>query len=105
MPRSVDIILRHETVEKAKAGDKVAFTGTLIVVPDVAQLSGSAGRSAIMSRGNNRSEGYSEEGITGLRVRTAAHCVRRGGGTWRAACFSPLPSSLSVVPRRSVSVT
>lgn len=38
---SVDIILRHQAVEKAKAGDKVTFTGTLIVVPDVAQLSGS----------------------------------------------------------------
>ena len=37
----MDIILRHDAVEKAKAGDKVAFTGTLVVVPDIAQLSGS----------------------------------------------------------------
>jgi DNA replication licensing factor MCM6 len=27
MPRSMDIILRHEEVEKAKAGDSCLFTG------------------------------------------------------------------------------
>lgn len=37
MPRTLDIILRHEEVEKAKAGDKVLFTGTLIVVPDISR--------------------------------------------------------------------
>lgn len=36
---SVEIILRAEAVEQAQAGDKCDFTGTLIVVPDVAQLS------------------------------------------------------------------
>lgn len=35
---SVEIILRAEAVEKAQAGDKCDFTGTLIVVPDVAQI-------------------------------------------------------------------
>jgi len=35
----VEIILRAEAVEQAQAGDKCDFTGTLIVVPDVAQLS------------------------------------------------------------------
>ena len=38
MPRSMDIILRNDAVEKAKPGDKAIFTGTLIVVPDVSQL-------------------------------------------------------------------
>lgn len=28
---------RHEEVEKAKAGDKCLFTGTLIVVPDISR--------------------------------------------------------------------
>ena len=36
---SVEIILRAEAVEQAQAGDKCDFTGTLIVVPDVSQLS------------------------------------------------------------------
>ena len=35
----MEIILRAEAVEQAQAGDKCDFTGTLIVVPDVAQLS------------------------------------------------------------------
>ncbi|EGD72447.1 DNA replication licensing factor MCM6 [Salpingoeca rosetta] len=67
MPRSMDIILRHDAVEKAKAGDKVAFTGTLIVIPDVSQLSGSGGRTQMEMNGGRR-EGYSEQGITGLKA-------------------------------------
>lgn len=38
MPRTVDIILRGDIVDKAKAGDKCIFTGTEIVIPDVSQL-------------------------------------------------------------------
>ncbi len=44
MPRSVDVILRHEIVERAKAGDKVIFTGTLMVAPDTSSASASLGR-------------------------------------------------------------
>ncbi len=40
MPRSLDVILRHEIVDHAKPGDKVVFTGCLVVVPDVSQLFG-----------------------------------------------------------------
>lgn len=39
MPRTLDIIIREDLVEKVKAGDKCEFTGTLIVVPDITQLS------------------------------------------------------------------
>ncbi|CRG84386.1 DNA replication licensing factor MCM6 [Talaromyces islandicus] len=38
MPRTMDIIVRGEMVDRAKAGEKCIFTGTLIVVPDVSQL-------------------------------------------------------------------
>jgi len=38
MPRSLDVILRADAVEAAKPGDKIVFTGCLIVVPDVGQL-------------------------------------------------------------------
>lgn len=38
IPRSVEVILRAEAVEMAQAGDRCDFTGTLIVVPDVAAL-------------------------------------------------------------------
>jgi DNA replication licensing factor MCM6 len=32
----LDVIVRGEMVERAKAGDKCTFTGTPIVIPDVA---------------------------------------------------------------------
>ena len=35
---SLDVILRAESVEMVQPGDKCDFIGTLIVVPDVAQL-------------------------------------------------------------------
>lgn len=40
MPRSMEVILRNEGVEQAKAGDRVVITGTPIVVPDISQLMG-----------------------------------------------------------------
>ena len=36
----MDIILRNEIVERAKAGDKVIITGIPIVTPDIGQLIG-----------------------------------------------------------------
>ena len=38
MPRTMDVILRGEQVERTTPGEKCVFTGTLIVVPDVSQL-------------------------------------------------------------------
>ena len=38
MPRSMDVILRGDTVDKAKPGDCAIFSGTLVVVPDIVQL-------------------------------------------------------------------
>eukprot|EP00166_Cyanidium_caldarium_P003814 ctg_372.g232 len=40
LPRTLDVIVRHENVERAKAGDKCTFTGTLVVVPEAATLAG-----------------------------------------------------------------
>src|ERR1700733_4311107 len=38
MPRCLDMIVRNDMVERAKAGDRCTFTGNLIVVPDISQL-------------------------------------------------------------------
>lgn len=68
MPRSLDVILRSEIVERAKAGDKCVFTGTFIVVPDVSQL-GVPGVNAQIQRdaaGGRAPEGISQQGVTGL---------------------------------------
>lgn len=69
MPRSLDVILRAEVVEKAKAGDKCTFTGSFIVVPDVSQL-GIPGANAEMMRENRgRGDGgVASQGVTGLKA-------------------------------------
>jgi DNA replication licensing factor MCM6 len=38
MPRTMDVILRGEMVDRSKAGEKCIFTGTVIVIPDVSQF-------------------------------------------------------------------
>lgn len=38
MPRTIDVVLRGEIVERAKPGDKCKFTGTPIVLPDLSQF-------------------------------------------------------------------
>jgi DNA replication licensing factor MCM6 len=66
MPRSMDIIVRHEMVERAKAGDKSVFCGTLVVVPD-----GSA-----LARAGEATQATKGRGGGGGRPNDAA----RGGG-------------------------
>ena len=39
IPRSLEVILRAEAVETAQAGDRCDIIDSLIVVPDVSQLS------------------------------------------------------------------
>ncbi|XP_061210318.1 DNA replication licensing factor MCM6 [Neopsephotus bourkii] len=67
IPRSVEVILRAEAVESAQAGDKCDFTGSLIVVPDVSQLSTPGVRAETSSRISG-TEGYEAEGVRGLRA-------------------------------------
>ncbi|KAI0307003.1 mis5 protein [Multifurca ochricompacta] len=72
MPRSLDVILRSELVERAKAGDKCVFTGTFIVVPDVSQLGLPGGNNAELQREANRNGGSGANstggsGVTGLK--------------------------------------
>ncbi|XP_048809413.1 DNA replication licensing factor MCM6 [Lagopus muta] len=67
IPRSMEVILRAEAVESAQAGDKCDFTGSLIVVPDVAQLSTPGVRAETGSRVSG-TEGYEAEGVRGLRA-------------------------------------
>ncbi|KAJ1981251.1 MCM DNA helicase complex subunit mcm6 [Dimargaris xerosporica] len=70
MPRTLDVILRGDLVEMAKAGDKMVFTGSLIVVPDVSQIN-APGNKAESQRdvGDQRRtrQGYGDDGITGLK--------------------------------------
>ncbi|KAI5845290.1 MCM2/3/5 family-domain-containing protein [Morchella snyderi] len=68
MPRTLDIILRGEIVERAKAGEKCIFTGTLIVVPDVSMLGLPGLKAQSMKDVKNASRGGAEStGVTGLK--------------------------------------
>lgn len=86
MALSLDIILRSEMVERAKAGDKCVFTGTFIVVPDVSQISapgmgaevtrsggnfGGGGRAADGGLGNQGVTGLKSLGVRDLQYKTA----------------------------------
>ncbi|KAG6910996.1 hypothetical protein DXG01_006050 [Tephrocybe rancida] len=74
MPRSLDVILRSELVERAKAGDKCVFTGSFIVVPDVSQLGLPGGNKAEIQREANKggagatTGGVGGNGVTGLKT-------------------------------------
>jgi DNA replication licensing factor MCM6 len=68
MPRTIDVILRGEQVERTKPGEKCIFTGTLIVVPDVSQL-GIPGVRPEASKDNSGFRGADEggSGVSGLK--------------------------------------
>jgi DNA replication licensing factor MCM6 len=68
MPRTMDVILRGEQVERTKPGEKCIFTGTLIVVPDVSQM-GIPGVRPEASRDNRSFRGGDAggEGVSGLK--------------------------------------
>jgi len=63
MPRTMDVILRGEMVDRAKAGERCIFTGTLIVVPDVSQL----GLPGVRPQAVRDSGDVGGGGVTGLK--------------------------------------
>ncbi|XP_067686906.1 zygotic DNA replication licensing factor mcm6-like [Haliotis asinina] len=67
IPRSVEVVLRAESVESAQAGDRCDFTGTLIVIPDVGSMSVPGARSETSSRVRGN-DGYETEGVRGLKA-------------------------------------
>ncbi|KAF2488103.1 DNA replication licensing factor mcm6 [Neohortaea acidophila] len=74
MPRTMEVILRGEMVERAKAGEKCVFTGTLIVVPDVSQFRVPGTRPQAMrdpqgARGGGDAGGTGVSGLKALGVR------------------------------------
>ncbi|KAM3362821.1 DNA replication licensing factor MCM6 [Capsicum galapagoense] len=69
LPRSLDVILRHDIVEQARAGDMVIFTGSVVVIPDILALASPGERAECRrdaSQRKNASGG--QEGVKGLRA-------------------------------------
>ncbi|KAL0684746.1 hypothetical protein Bca4012_051594 [Brassica carinata] len=70
LPRSLDVILRHEIVEQARAGDtSVIFTGAVIVLPDISAMA-SHGERAECRRDSSqqKSSTAGHEGFKGLKA-------------------------------------
>ena len=69
MPRSLDIMVRHEMVERCKAGDPCLFVGSLVVIPDGSALArlGEVPKSVRTMNNNDTSGGV--QGLKALGVR------------------------------------
>ncbi|XP_057549456.1 DNA replication licensing factor MCM6-like isoform X1 [Amaranthus tricolor] len=69
LPRSLDIILRHEIVEQARAGDTVIFTGTVVVIPDIMALTSPGERAECRRNSTSQPKGNASgnEGVRGLK--------------------------------------
>ncbi|XP_047979842.1 DNA replication licensing factor MCM6 isoform X1 [Salvia hispanica] len=67
LPRSLDVILRHDIVEQARAGDTVIFTGSVVVLPDILALA-SPGERAECRRESSNQGRAGQEGVKGLRA-------------------------------------
>ncbi|XP_010260836.1 PREDICTED: DNA replication licensing factor MCM6 [Nelumbo nucifera] len=69
LPRSLDVILRHEIVEQARAGDTVIFTGTVVVIPDIMALASPGERAECRREASQRQNSSAgNEGVKGLRA-------------------------------------
>ncbi|KAF2473880.1 MCM-domain-containing protein [Lindgomyces ingoldianus] len=66
----MDVILRGEMVDRAKAGEKCIFTGTVIVIPDVSQFRVPGVRPQAMRDSSNTSRGndVGGSGVSGLKA-------------------------------------
>lgn len=70
MPRTMDVILRGEMVDRAKAGEKCIFTGTAIVIPDVSQfrVPGVRPQATRDNTGAARGSDVGGSGVSGLKA-------------------------------------
>ncbi|KAK6148698.1 hypothetical protein DH2020_019610 [Rehmannia glutinosa] len=68
LPRSLDVILRHDIVEQARAGDTVVFTGTVVVLPDILALASPGERAECRRESSRKNTITGQEGVKGLRA-------------------------------------
>jgi DNA replication licensing factor MCM6 len=70
MPRTMDVILRGEMVDRSKAGEKCIFTGTLIVIPDTSQfrVPGTKVQASRESANAPRGADAGGSGVSGLKA-------------------------------------
>ncbi|KAL1495644.1 hypothetical protein AB1Y20_016511 [Prymnesium parvum] len=96
MPRTLDVVLRGENVERAKAGDKCVFTGAPIVIPDVAQLAAPGERLEVVTKVDAKNATEGVQGLKALGVRELTYKL-----SFLASSVQPAESRLGVVNIRS----
>ena len=69
----MDVVVRNEMADRTKPGDKCVFTGTLIAVPDLAQLR-SGHDHPELTRETGGQSSYATEGLTGLHALGELSC-------------------------------
>ncbi|KAF2069856.1 hypothetical protein CYY_008821 [Polysphondylium violaceum] len=69
MPRSMEVIMRGESVESARAGDRCIFVGNMIVVPDVSRMAIGSNATIIKGIPNQGETGGKDDfgGVSGLK--------------------------------------
>lgn len=68
MPRSLDVILHNEMVEKAQPGDICQFFGQMSVVPDIVSMIKPGDRTQVLTKNTEtRGNTVGMEGVTGLK--------------------------------------
>ena len=95
MPRTLDVILRGEMVERAKAGDKCVFAGTLVVIPDVAQLAAPGERVEVVNKVDARNPTEGVHGLKSLGVRELTYRM-----AFLASSVQPAEARLGLVSIR-----
>lgn len=70
MPRSIDIILRNEIVDKVKPGENAIFTGMLTVLPDIYSLLKPGEKTEVNQKNETirKKNQPSIEGVSGLKA-------------------------------------
>ncbi|GJQ10215.1 hypothetical protein GpartN1_g2006.t1 [Galdieria partita] len=67
MPRTIDVIIRNDDVEVAKAGDRCVFVGSLIVIPEPTSLAAAGERIEFTGPKDFRTEGVTGAKELGAR--------------------------------------
>ena len=75
LPRSLDVIIRGEIVERVRPGDKVVFSGCLVVLPDLGAYQAPGEKTLLQSRGvsGNAPVGRGVTGFKATGVRELHH--------------------------------
>ena len=69
MPRSIDVILRHELVDEAKPGESINFTGCLLAIPDITSFLKPGERQQLsLKHEGRRAKDKSLDAVTGLKA-------------------------------------